>query len=350
MNSIIDEDINNICLTDLSWEKLKGKTILITGARGYIATYLIYTFLRLNDIYKLNMQIIGLCRNERKSVRYFGNIINRNDFKLIIQDVCENIDDKYMSDIVIHAASPGNFFEHKKNPYEVIKANVFGLDNIMKKCELWNSEILLYFSSCMVYGNGSGYYSEESEELEYIDFTSSKNVYILSKRMGEMMIHSKKNSGFITKTMIARPLSIFGPLERYSEKKPFTDFLGSIVKDEDIRLKSSGLQQRSYLYISDAIKGIMYILLYGKDCNTYNISSEKNKSTILGLAELFVNINPQIKIIRECNSNIEDENAKSIRFAQNEKLRLLGWNEEVDLIDGIKRTVDWVQDSDFLYN
>lgn len=312
-----------------------------------MATYLVYSLLRLNEIYHLDIKVFALCRGRAQSENYYSEIMQRDDFELIIQDVCEKLDSSRVADIVIHAASIANVYAQQRNPYDTLKANVIGLNNIVDYCEQHDCEQLLFFSSFLVYGNIDGKVNEDIDRTGYIDFRDYKNAYALSKQMGELMLNCKKQSGLQTRINIVRPLNVYGPGEHYYERKPMTDFMGNFLRAEDIILKSDGQQLRSYLYLSDAVKGIFYILLYGADRACFNLASEKNICRIRELAKLFADNREGIGVSIVEQEESHFRKGDSIMLADTEKLRSLGWRESVTLEEGIKRMISWAEDSDF---
>ena len=349
MNKVVLDDIIQICNENIEWKILAGKRILITGARGYIATYMVYTLLMINDKYNLNITVYAMCRDECKSKEYYREEVKREDFCLITQDVCEVIGDNWKFDIIIHAACIGNIYAQHTYPYQTIEANVMGLANVIDYCEKHKCDKLLYFSSYMVYGASNSAMRNEDSTMVTLDFSDYRNEYACSKQMGELMLASKKREGFYTKTLIVRPMNIYGPGQRYSEKKPITDFLGNYLKDENILLKSDGTQTRSYLYLTDAIKGLLYILIYGVDGESYNLASENNVCQIRNLAEMVTGFNPKLKVEfqKKDESHLKMDN--DVMLADVSKLKSLGWKETIDLHNGLSRIINWAEnDSDFL--
>lgn len=346
IHPIIEEDIDNICAETLPWEKLQGKTVLVTGASGFLATYLIYTLLKLNEKYDFDIKINALCRNEKKAEQKFGAAIKNGALKMLYQDVCSEIEDTYKSDIVIHAASPSTPYIVQKHPYQVFQANVLAYDKLLKKCQEWHTSDVLLFSSSAVYGYSTPLSGVSEDYREKIDFTNYKDVYCLSKQMLEMMTESIRNE-MDCNFHIVRPFVVYGPGEVFSHKKCMTDFMKNCICEEDIVMKSSGDAMRSYIYIRDAIKAIFYILLKG-DQKAYNIASEKNVCSIKELAELFCKINGNICVKHE-NAAEEYLQTRSQAIAgKNDRLKELGWKEETSLEEGLKRTVQWAKESNFL--
>lgn len=351
MSPVIKEDIEGIIHSTLPWEKLAGRRLLITGANGYLATYMVYTLLGLNDTFHLNLEVIALCRNKERAFSKFGEFKNRDDLIIVIQDVIDDIDDRYRADYIIHAASPANTYAYKENPYGVFSANVLGYHNLLKKYEQWEVKKLLAFSSYVVYGD---HMPEEGTLESYrgtFDFTDCRHVYALSKQMTEMMssIYIEKMNANIS---IVRPAIIYGPGMGYSQKKHITDFVKNYLFDDNIQLKSTGEVVRSFLYIKDAVLAFFTVLLTDNECTAYNVCSENAVCSIRELAEVFTTLGRDIKVV----VNIPEEEEKNVYLKahiksgvlSNQKLRGLGWKEETSLRDGIRKTVEWAKSVDFI--
>ena len=100
MNQILEEDLKDITSQNIDFEKLKDKSVLITGASGMIGSYLVRTLVFLNETKNLNIKILALVRNSKK---LSDDIINK--IKIIEQDVCKPVDIDDNIDYIIHCAS-----------------------------------------------------------------------------------------------------------------------------------------------------------------------------------------------------------------------------------------------------
>src|SRR6056300_929792 len=106
LNKILLDDFEEIFNNrKIKWKVLKNKTILITGANGFIASYIIYFLIFLNQKYNFKIKIILVGRNKKKLNKKFINKNTKKNFVLIEQDVCRNISIKKKIDFIIHISS-----------------------------------------------------------------------------------------------------------------------------------------------------------------------------------------------------------------------------------------------------
>ena len=340
IDSIIKTDIESIIKESLSWADLKGKFFLITGARSYIAFYIILVLLEINDRNDFGIKVVALCRNKKKSEEYFGELINRDDFKLLIQDVKEPISYDVKADYIIHAASPANPFslEKKDAIFNIVDSNINGLINVLKLAEEWNSKVL-FFSSSTVYGSPSPKGGADENYRCLIDFTNPKNNYRLAKMMCEQIIVSYNP----VDARIIRPTIVYGPGLVYSQRKHTSDFLKNVINKERIELKSEGKAVRNFCYIADAVAGFFYVLLAGHKNETYNICSRTGTISVKELAKRYAKISElEIVVNKEQYENVNFlKTSDEYITCKCNKLEALGWREKVSVDEGVKRTITW---------
>lgn len=339
MQDIIKEDISLICSENLPWENLQHKRILITGANGFLGTYIVLSLMKCNQRYKTDIIVNALCRNKQKAYEKFNVYLNDDNLHFIFQDVCEEIDDSYESDIIIHAASPANPYIIQRHPNDVVDANVIGYSKLLKKAQEWGTKEVILFSSSAVYGYATPMEGVDENHRDCIDFTNYKDVYCISKQMCEMMSICYART-YNIQTKIIRPFVIYGPGDDLTSNKGMIDFLNDCIRNRNIVMKSKGEAIRSYVYIRDAIRAFYYILLKGKN-DAYNISSVENIYSMNQIAAIFCKYNKKITI----EYKLENKEYLKTRFekmiGKNEKLRNLGWHETVGMEEGIYRTIKW---------
>lgn len=344
VNQYIYGDILNIIERELPWENLSKKTILITGANGFIGQYLVLSLLAYNDLYNADITVYGLVRNEKKSEKVFGKLLTRDDFKLTVQDICSPIQSE-PADFIIHAASQASAYHFENDPVGTMNANLIGTSEILKYAVKSNSDSVLFISSLKVYGNvHDGSECLKEENTGYINHVSYKSCYAQGKRAAETLCASfYKQYGVNVK--ITRPSYIYGA-STLDDDRVWAQFLKNVVKNENIVLKSNGSAYRSFCYVSDTVSALYTILLTGKNNYPYNIASANSNTTIRDFALTAVKAFPERNLCLSF-ANKEDEIMPERSLFEStpeildySRLKALGWEAKVNLTEGIKKSVD----------
>ena len=132
MGDILKEDIDFIVSQDIPWEEFNNCTVLISGANGFLPSYMVETFLHLNDYYKKNIKIIAIVRNHQRAENRFHHHLGRRDLNFIVQDVSLPIDVDEKIDYVIHAASQASPRYYSIDPVGTLNANILGTINLLE--------------------------------------------------------------------------------------------------------------------------------------------------------------------------------------------------------------------------
>lgn len=340
MNSILKKDLSEIVNnTYIEWDKLKNKSIFITGATGLIGSILVRAILLKNEIDKSNIKLILLVRNIKKAREMFGDY----NIQYIESDIemCPNIDNV---DYIIHAASPTKSKFLSENPVETIDTAVLGTKKILEIAKKNKVSSMVYLSSMEVYGIIENENVTE-EELGYIDLKATRSSYPESKRMSELYCYSYFKE-YNLPVKIARLAQTFGAGISKEENRVYKAFADSILKKKDIILKSTGTTKVNFCYTTDAIIGILFLLLNGNNGDSYNLASDKNNMTIFDsakwLAETYGEgkVNVVIDIPKE-NLGFAPDN----KFVLcNDKIKKIGWKPKYDLKQGYDRLLKYLEE------
>ena len=340
-HEIYAADVASIAGENLPWEKLAGKSLLLTGATGLIGTLLIDVLMKKNRDENLNIKIFAAGRNEKVAAERFSDYFGDKNFSFVKLDVNEPIKDDFKVDFIIHAASNSQNKLFASDPVNTIMANILGSYNLLEFGVKSKVERFVFVSSGDSYGkplNEDDVFDENY--CGYINPNTLRAGYPEAKRAGEALCQAYI-SKYNLDVVIARPCRIYGPTMRLDDSKAMSEFIMNGVRGEDIVLKSQGLPRFSYCYGADCVSGILYCLLKGQCGEAYNVS---DSSEILSLREIaeYVSSLAGKKVIFELPSELQAKGFLKVLkvVLSNDKLRALGWTPKDDTRSGVKKTVE----------
>lgn len=347
LNKIIDEDIKNIRKDTILFNELRGKKILITGVTGFVGYYILNTLIQDIVANNCSTKIIVVVRNKEKLHQLFKHYLNY--LEIINQDIIEQINYDKDVDYIIHCASNAAPKEYYVDPIGTIITNVIGTEQLLKFAKHKNVKKFLYLSTIEVYGQGTSNDKIKENDFGFIDSTIARSCYPLSKKTSENLCISYAEQ-YGVDVSIGRLSYLFGPGMKKDDSKIVAVLARSIVDNKNLILKSSGEQMRSYCYISDAVKGLLTILVKGHTKEAYNISSSKCITSIKGIAETLLSLYEYKKLLLIYSIPTE-EDLRQFSTIKNsilstEKLEKLGWTTDIDLNTGLKRMVDSLMEMD----
>lgn len=344
MHKIISEDVKNIISADIDYGNFFGKTILVAGANGYVPSYFVHTFIALNDIKDAGIKVLALCRNKERAINRFSEYVSRDDFELIIQDVNEPININQPIHIFIHAASPAGIKKRHEDPVNTFFANVKGAENMLNLAVKNPCEYFLFLSSVDVYGKMDDDRRLTEDKSGYLDPLNIRNMYSCGKRAAESLCKAYQEKYNIP-VYIVRPFQIIGPGLELNDGRLHIDFISQIIEKKKIILKSDGSARRTFMYITDAIKGMFYVLLYGVPGEAVNIVTEDGEASVKELAHIMAsnvkNENIEVLFDYEQRNSIEVTSALSVVIGDSSKLESLGWKNQYSIAEGSARMMEY---------
>ena len=328
-------DIQHIFQEDLPWGKLSGSNILVTGATGLIGGCLVET-LMMNP--HRDYQVYASGRNEERARQRFADFADDKTFHFIQYDVLRPLDSDVRFDFIIHAASNAspNFFAQK--PVEVIKSNIDGVANLMEYGLQHGMQRFLYVSSGEVYGEGDGRKFTE-DYSGYVNCATPRACYPSSKRAAETLCVSYA-AEYGANVVIARPCHVYGPHFTEQDNRVYAQFIRNVLRGEDIVMKSTGEQYRSWCYVVDCVSALLYILLKGECGEAYNIADAESNISIRELAETIAGISKQKVVVDAPDANEKKGfNVVKKSVFSTEKLQSLGWKPFSEMRLGLEHTI-----------
>jgi nucleoside-diphosphate-sugar epimerase len=341
-NPIIQQDIQRIVSADLPWERLFGKTVLISGANGFLAAYMLETLMYLNESCDASIRVVALVRNRERATRRLGHLIGSPNLLMVVQDVCDPYQGPTEVDFILHAASQASAKFYAIDPVGTFEANIIGTRRMLDVSRKAKSEGFLFFSSGEVYGHFEDLSIPVKESnYGYLDPLSLRSCYAEGKRGGETLC-ACWHAQFGVPAKIVRLSHTYGPGMDLNDGRVFADFVADLVLRRDIVLKSDGSAMRPFCYVADATIAFFTILLLGRSGEAYNVGTE-SESSILDLAQMLCRLFPErgSQVVRqERRPGIESLVSKiSAGHFDISKMRSLGWEPTTSLEEGFARTV-----------
>lgn len=330
------DDILKIASLDFTWEELSGKNILVTGATGMICSTLVEILMSHQG---QDYHVYASGRNEAKVKTIFAKYVDSPYFHFLKYDVREQLQCNIKFHIIIAGAGVASPQLYATDPVSVMKSNFNGVDNLLSYGINHGLEKILYVSSGEIYGEGDGRIFDE-DYSGYVNCTTLRACYPSAKRATETLCIAYGYQYGID-VRIARPCHIYGPNFSESDKRVYAQFIRNVLADEDIIMKSTGEQFRSWCYVVDCASAILYILFKGKEGQAYNIADESSNISIKALAEMIAKIGGK-KVIIEMPSDIEKAgyNIVTKSVFSTSKLHNLGWYPIHNMKENMLSTIE----------
>lgn len=343
---ILEADLERIAAFELPWERFESKTVLVSGANGFLPAYMIETLLFRNERIGMSQKktkVIGLVRNVEKARRRFSHYEGRSDLTFLVQDITDPIQTSEFIHFIIHAASQASPKYFGVDPIGTINANVIGTTRALELAQKSADSRLLFFSSGEVYGEVTDSIVPTGEtQFGYLDPMNVRSCYGESKRLGETICASwHKQNG--VDVVVARPFHTYGPSMNLDDGRVYADFVADIVNRRNITLRSDGAARRAFCYLADATAGFFTVLLRGVSGVAYNVGNPSGEISISELADLVANLLPdrKVTVVRSLQtssdgylrSNLSRNSPNISRIAE------LGWAPTTNLVDGFSRTI-----------
>ena len=324
-----------------------GKTVLLTGARGFLGRYFMEIFARLNaEVLDKPVRLIALdnmitAGKEGAAVPDYPNVT------FIRHDVIQPFPWNEPVHYVIHAAGIASPFYYRAFPLETLEVAVAGTRHMLELAHRHNARFV-FFSSSEIYGDPDPKHVPMQESYRgNVSCQGPRACYDESKRVGETLCYIfHEKDGVATNTI--RPFNVFGPGMQETDYRVMPNFANRIKAGRPLNVYGSGNQTRTFCYITDAMVGFLLVILKGVPGEAYNIGNPTPEISMVDLVRRIEGVlgRPVAhNIIEYPDSYPADEPNR--RCPDIKKARLqLNFTPSVDLDDGLKRFLSW---SDGIY-
>lgn len=340
---VLQEDLAAISQADyISWDKIKGKNVLVTGGTGLIGSTLIKALCYSSKVKNLQVKIFALVRNLEKAERMLGH---ENESLHFIKGSVENLPAINVPiDYIIHGASPTASLFFVQHPVETIQIAVKGTSNLLKLAREKAVKSFVYLSSMEVYGAPQADTLIPESQGCTLDSMTVRSCYPIAKRLCENLCASYAQEYHVPAKVI-RLAQTFGPGVLKDDKRVFAEFARDAMEGKDIVLQTSGTSKRDYLYTADAVTAILTVLLTGQNGEAYNAGNPKTYCSIVEMARMVAERFGKGKCKIQKKSRKSDGSEKKYSPAHNLNLNVhnlisLGWHPSYSLVDMYERMIE----------
>lgn len=239
--------------------KLAGKTVLVTGAAGFIGSNLVKRLFHevkdirvigidsITDYYDVNIKYERL-----KEIESLGSDWTFVKDSIANKDAIDNIFTENNISVVVNLAAQAGVRYSITNPDAYIQSNLIGFYNILEACRHHEVEHLVYASSSSVYGSNKNVPYSTDDKVD-----NPVSLYAATKKSNELMAHAYSKLYNIPSTGL-RFFTVYGPAGR--PDMAYFGFTNKLVKGETIKIFNYGNCKRDFTYVDDIIEGLIRVM------------------------------------------------------------------------------------------
>ncbi len=248
---------------------LKSKTVLVTGAAGFIGSNLVLELLRtvepvtvigidnMNDYYDVSLKDYRLAEIEKEAAKHpeskwefvKGNIAD----KALIEELFQ----KHNFAVVVNLAAQAGVRYSITNPDVYIESNLIGFYNILEACRHYPVEHLVYASSSSVYGSNKKVPYSTDDKVD-----NPVSLYAATKKSNELLAHSYSKLYNIPSTGL-RFFTVYGPAGR--PDMAYFGFTNKLREGKTIQIFNFGNCKRDFTYVDDIVEGVKRVMQHAPE-------------------------------------------------------------------------------------
>jgi dTDP-glucose 4,6-dehydratase len=305
---------------------LEVARIVITGGAGFIGSHICERFIAEGD------DVICMDNFLTGSPDNIAHLLGNPQFTFIEQNVTTYLYVKGPVDAILHFASPASPIDYLELPIETLKVGSLGTHKALGLAKEKGARFLLA-STSEVYGDPL-VHPQSEDYWGNVNPIGPRGVYDEAKRFAEALTMAYHRTHKVD-TRIVRIFNTFGERMRQDDGRAVPNFIGQALRGEPLTVYGDGSQTRSFCYISDLIEGIVRLLRsdYSEPVNLGN----PNELTILEFAKIVVRLSGTRSGITFRSLPVDDPKVRQPDISR--ARALLNWEPQVDLEEGIARTL-----------
>lgn len=346
-SSAVADDVERL-LTDLDdvMPMFEGSTILVTGASGFLMSYIVDTIMGWNDRTDHPCRVLAIDNHMSGLPTRLAHLEGRPNFTFIRHDVSEPLALSERVDWIVHGASIASPPFYRQYPLETIRANVDGTRHMLELAEEHGVRGVIVMSTSEIYGDPEPHAIPTPENYRgFVSSTGPRACYDESKRLAETLSVTFHRL-FGTPVKLIRPFNVYGPGLRIDDRRVLPDMISCVLEDRPIELLSDGSPTRSFCYVSDAVALMLRVLTSDIAGEPINVGNDEVEISMFDLAQLVARVGsnvlerPAIPVVKKRSEEADylvdnpQRRCPDLTFARS---RFPRWKPKVTLEDGVKR-------------
>lgn len=304
------------------------KTVLITGAAGFLGSHLCDKFLG------GGFRVIGVDNFITGSRDNINHLKSNPKFQLIEHNISNRIEVPGPLHYILHFASPASPIDYLGHPIPTLKVGSLGTHNALGLAKA-KKAVFFLASTSEIYGDPL-VHPQPEDYWGNVNPVGPRGVYDEAKRFAEALTMAYHREHKMD-TKIIRIFNTYGPRMRLKDGRAIPAFINSAMEDKPLPVFGNGKQTRSFCYVEDLINGIEKLAFSGLN-EPVNIGNP-NEMTLLDLAKKIIQLMGSKSVIEFKPLPVDDP---KVRRPDITKARTkLGWEPVVDLETGLKKTVEY---------
>ena len=301
-------------------------TALVTGGAGFLGSHLCDELLRRGN------RVICVDNFETGNLTNIEHI-RAPEFDVMHVDIVEPFHVEEPVDVVYHLASPASPIDYLRLPLHTLKVGSYGTHHALGLAKKHRARLLVA-STSEVYGDPQ-VHPQSEDDWGHVNPIGPRGVYDEAKRYAEALTMAYHRQQGVD-TAIIRIFNTYGPRMRAHDGRAIPTFLRQALQDRPITVFGTGEQTRSFCYVDDLIRGMILLAESGEHMPV-NVGNP-NEFTLLELANAVIDATgSSSQIVYEA---LPTDDPQVRRPDITRARELLGWEPEVELVEGLRRTID----------
>ncbi len=304
---------------------------VVTGGAGFLGSHLCDYLIKENhEVICIDNFITG----SKNNIEHLGE---EKNFKLIEQDVTQEISIKGKIDFVFHFASPASPIDYVEFPIQTLKVGSLGTHKTLGLAKDKKARYVLA-STSEIYGDPLVNPQPETY-WGNVNPIGPRGVYDEAKRFGEAMVMAYHRTHSVD-TKIVRIFNTYGPRMRINDGRVVPAFICQALQNSPLTVFGSGRQTRSFCYVSDLIHGVF--LLASSTLNDPVNLGNPDEMTVMDFARKVIELTGSGSAVVKKELPVDDPKVRRPDISK--AARELGWKPLIILEEGLMKTIKWFEE------